>query len=122
MNGVSSDMRDNEAEIAKGNPKAKLVYDVLSYQIKKYIGAYAAAMGGVDAIVFTGGVGENDAVLRERVLTGLEFLGVEVDKDKNMNMPRGTVEQIGLPTSRVKIFRLPTDEELVIARDAKDLI
>ena len=79
-------------------------------------------MGGVDAIVFTGGVGENDSVLRERVLTGLEFLGVEVDKDKNMHMPRGTVEQIGLPTSRVKIFRLPTDEELVIARDAKDLI
>jgi len=122
MNGVSSDMRDNEAEIAKGNERAKLVYAVLSYQIKKYIGSYAAAMGGVDAIVFTGGVGENDAVLRERVLNGLEFLGVEVDKDKNMNMPRGTVEEIGLPTSRVKIFRLPTDEELVIARDAKDLI
>ena len=112
----------NEEEIKKGNERAKLVYEILSYQIKKYIGSYAFAMGGVDAIVFTGGVGENDAVLREMVLSNLEFIGIELDKNKNMSMPRGTVEEIHTPSSKVKIFRIPTDEELVIARDAKNLI
>lgn len=121
LNGVSSDMRDNEEEIKKGNKRAELVYEILSYQIKKYIGSYAVAMGGVDAIVFTGGVGENDAVLRERVLTGLEFMGIELDKDKNLNMPRGSVEEMQAKTSKVKIYRIPTDEELVIARDTKTL-
>jgi len=122
MNGVSSDMRDIEAEIAKGSERAKLVVEMLAYQIKKYIGSYAAAMGGVDAIVFTGGVGENDAVLRGKVLENLEFLGIELNKDKNMNMPRGTTEEISASTSKVKIYRIPTDEELVIARDAAALI
>ena len=121
LNGVSSDMRDNEEEIKKGNKGAELVYEVLSYQIKKYIGSYAAAMGGVDAIVFTGGVGENDAILREKVLANLEFLGVELDVNKNSTMPRGTVEQINTASSKVKVYRIPTDEELVIARDAKEL-
>lgn len=122
LNGVSSDMRDNEEEIKKGNKRAVLVIDMLAYQIKKYIGAYVAAMGGVDAIVFTGGVGENDPVLREKILDGLEFLGIEMDREKNMNIPRGTVEDIGKASSRVKIFRLPTDEELLIARDSKELV
>lgn len=122
LNGVSSDMRDNEEEIKKGNKRAELVYEILSYQIKKYIGAYAAAMGGVDAIVFTGGVGENDAVIREKCLEGLNYMGIELDTDKNKNMPRGSVESIGKSISKVKIFRIPTDEELVIARDTKSLI
>lgn len=121
LNGVSSDMRDNEEEIKKGNKRAELVYEILSYQIKKYIGSYAVAMGGVDAIVFTGGVGENDSTLREKVLENLEFLGIELDKNKNKTMPRGTTEEIQLPSSKVKIYRIPTDEELVIARDAKAL-
>ena len=121
LNGVSSDMRDNEEEIKKGNRRAELVYEILPYQIKKYIGSYAVAMGGVDAIVFTGGVGENDAILREKVLENLEFLGVELDTNKNKTMPRGTIEEIQTATSKVKIYRIPTDEELVIARDAKAL-
>lgn len=121
LNGVSSDMRDNEEEIKKGNRGAELVYEILSYQIKKYIGSYAVAMGGVDAIVFTGGVGENDAFLREKVLENLEFLGIELDVNKNNTMPRGTVEQINTASSKVKVYRIPTDEELVIARDAKEL-
>ena len=122
MNGVSSDMRDNDAEIEKGNQRAILAYEMLAYQIKKFIGSYTAAMGGVDAIVFTGGVGENDAVLRENVLTGLEYLGVELNKEYNKTMPRGTTEEISTKESKVKVFRIPTDEELVIARDAVALI
>ena len=122
VNGVSSDMRDNEEEIAKGNERAKLVVEMLAYQIKKYIGAYMAAMDGVDAIVFTGGVGENDAELREMVLANMDYAGIKLDTVKNKTMPRGTTEQINTPDSRVAIFRIPTDEELVIARDAKNLI
>lgn len=121
MNEVSSDMRDNEAEIAKGNQGAILAVDMLAYQIKKYIGSYVAAMGGVDAIVFTGGVGENDAVLRGKVLSGMEFFGIDFDDEYNMTMPRGTVEEISKKTSKVKVYRIPTDEELVIARDAVHL-
>lgn len=122
INGVSSDMRDNEEEIKKGNKRAELVIDMLAYQIKKYIGSYMVAMEGVDAIVFTGGIGENDSVLREKVLDGLEFAGIVVDKDKNANLPRGSVEEIEAPQSKVKIYRLPTDEELLIARDTKELV
>jgi len=122
INGVSSDMRDNEDEIAKGSERAKLVIEILSYQIKKFIGAYIAAMNGVDAIVFTGGVGENDSVLREAVLSNLEFFGIVLDKQKNASIGRGTVEELEAPNSKVKIFRLPTDEELMIARDTKNLI
>lgn len=122
MNGVSSDMRDNEAEIAKGNKRAMLVVEMLAYQIKKFIGAYMMAMGGVDAIVFTGGVGENDAVLREKVMDNMEFAGIVLDVNKNKTMPRGTTEQINAPNSKVAIYRIPTDEELVIARDAVALI
>lgn len=117
INGVSSDMRDNNAEIEKGNKRAQLVIDVLSYKIRKYIGSYAAAMGGVDGIVFTGGVGENQEDVREYCLEGLDFMGIELDKDKNYNIPRGTVEELTGKNSRVRIFRIPTNEELVIARD-----
>lgn len=122
INGVSSDMRDNESEIAKGNKRAILAVDMLAYQIKKYIGAYTFAMGGVDAIVFTGGVGENDSLLREKILSNLEAFGIKLNTEYNKSMPRGTVEQINAKDSQVMIYRIPTDEELVIARDAKALI
>ena len=122
INGVSSDMRDNEMEMAKGNKRAFLVIEMLSYQIKKFIGAYMMAMGGVDAIVFTGGVGENDALLREKVLENMEFAGIKLDTEKNKSIPRGTTEQINAQDSKVAIYRIPTDEELVIARDAVALI
>ncbi len=117
INGVSGDMRDNNAQIEAGNKRAKLVIDMLAYRIKKYIGSYAAAMGGLDGIAFTGGVGENQGDLREYATNDLEFLGIELNKEKNYNLPRGTVEELSTPDSRVKIYRIPTNEELVIARD-----
>ncbi len=117
INGVSSDMRDNNAQIEEGNEKAKLVIEMLSYRIKKYIGSYAAAMGGLDGIAFTGGVGENQEDVRDYSTSDLEFLGIKLDKHKNYNLPRGTVEELSTPDSKVKIYRIPTNEELVIARD-----
>ncbi len=117
INGVSGDMRDNNAQIEAGNKRAKLVIDMLSYKIKKYIGSYAAAMGGLDGIAFTGGVGENQEDVRDYATEGLQFLGIELDKDKNYHLSRGTVEEISSKSSKVKVYRIPTNEELVIARD-----
>ena len=117
INGVSGDMRDNNDQIEKGNTRAKLVIDMLSYRIKKFIGAYAAAMGGLDGIAFTGGVGENQEDVRDYSTEGLQFLGIELDKDKNYHLPRGTIEEISSKNSKVKVYRIPTNEELVIARD-----
>jgi acetate kinase len=104
-----------------GNERAQLALDTFCYKVKKYIGAYAAALGGVDAIVFTAGVGENDRGVREKVLSGLEYLGVDVDFDFNNSCPRGEEVEISKPTSRVKVFVIPTDEEMMIARDTAAL-
>ena len=90
---------------------------MLSYKIKKYIGSYAAAMGGVDGIAFTGGVGENQEDVREYCLDGLGFMGIKLNVKKNYELPRGTVEELTGDGSKVRIFRIPTNEELVIARD-----
>lgn len=122
ISGVSSDMMDINEASENGNERAKLVVPMMAHRIKKYIGAYAALLNGVDAIVFTGGIGENQADLRELSLSNMEYLGVEFDKEKNNNLPRGTIEEISKPNSRVKVFRIPTDEELVIARDTLNLI
>lgn len=122
ISGVSSDMMDINEASENGNERAKLVVPMMAHRIKKYIGAYAALLNGVDAIVFTGGIGENQADLRELSLSNMEYLGVEFDEEKNNNLPRGTVEEISKPNSRVKAFRIPTDEELVIARDTLNLI
>ena len=122
IGGVSSDMRDNEEAMLAGNERAGLVYKMLSYQIKKFIGAYTAAMNGVDAIVFTGGIGENDALLRGMVCEGLDYLGIKMDVDKNTNFKRGVVSDITAEGGKVKIFILPTDEELMIARDTKNIV
>ena len=105
---------------AKGDERAILALDIYHYRIRTQIGAYAAAMGGVDAIVFTAGVGENGPETREACLEGLEFLGVKVDKEKN-NV-RGKVREISTEDSTVKAFVIPTNEELVIARDTKNLV
>lgn len=121
INGVTSDSRENEEEVKKGNERAKLYIDMLSYRIKKYIGSYMAALGGVDAIVFTGGIGENQADVRDYCLKDLEFLGIELNVEKNYNLPRGTIEDLSRANSKVKILRIPTDEELVIARDTLKL-
>ena len=117
LNGISGDMRDNDNLIEQNNERAKLAFDMICYRVKKYIGAYAAAMGGVDGIVFTGGVGENSNEVRDFCTRGLEYMGIDIDRDKNYSIPRGTVEEISKPTSKVKVYRIPTNEELVIARD-----
>ena len=121
LSGVSSDVRDLEAAAKEGNDRAELALKTFAYKEKKYIGSYSAALGGVDAIVFTAGVGENDQGIRAQVLHGLEYLGVDTDFDKNLNAPRGEEVEISKPGSRVKVFVIPTDEEMVIARDTAAL-
>ncbi|MEE0767127.1 MAG: acetate kinase [Christensenellales bacterium] len=121
LSGVSSDFRDLEAAAKEGNERAELALKTFAYKVKKYIGSYSAALGGVDAIVFTAGVGENDQGIRAQVLHGLEYLGVDTDFDKNLNAPRGEEVEISKPGSRVKVFVIPTDEEMVIARDTAAL-
>ena len=113
--GESSDMRDLEAAVAAGNPRARLAENMYFYRIKKYIGAYAAALGGVDIIVFTGGVGENQASARWGACEGLEFMGVKLDAEKNK--VRGEEAVISTDDSKVKVVVIPTDEELMIASD-----
>ena len=121
ISGVSSDFRDLGAAAADGSKRAALALDVFAYRVKKYIGAYAAALDGVDAIVFTAGVGENDRGMRARILEGLDYLGVDVDFEYNASCPRGEEVVISKPESKVKVFVIPTDEELMIARDAERL-
>ncbi len=122
ISGVSSDFRDLSAAAADGNKRAELALQVFAYHVKKYIGAYAAALNGVDAIVFTAGVGENDRGMRERILTGLDYLGVDVDFEYNRSAPRGVEIDIAKPESRVRVYVIPTDEELMIARDAERIV
>lgn len=118
---ISSDMREIEAAINAGNERAKLVLDMYEQRIIKYVGAYAAEMGGVDIIVFTGGVGENQTGVRENVCAPLAFMGVEIDKELNART-RGTETVISTEASKVKVVVVPTDEELMIARDTRDIV
>ena len=122
ISGVSSDLREINDAINKGNKRAKLALDMLKYRTKKFIGSYMAVLGKVDAIVFTGGVGENQEDLREEALEGMENFGIEIDVKKNRSLPRGTTELISTKKSKVKVYRIPTDEELLIARDTLALI
>lgn len=119
LTGGLSDMRDIDANLDK--PRIKLAFDVMVYSIKKYIGAYAAAMNGVDYIIFTAGVGENDHLVREAVCEGLDYLGVDFDKNVNESAPRGTVQEFTKKGSKVKVYRIPTDEEYMIALDTAEL-
>ena len=121
ISGVSSDMREVEAAVEEGNERARLALDMYSYRIRKYIGAYAAAMGGVDTIIFTAGVGEHQWDVRQASVSGLEFLGVKLDEAKN-RANNGEEEIISTPDSRVKVVVVPTDEELLIASDTLDLV
>lgn len=118
--GKSSDCRDLEMAAAAGDERAILAEKVFNYKIKSYIGAYAAAMGGVDAICFTGGIGENSATVREQALEGLEFLGVKLDKEVNSVRKKGNVK-LSTEDSKVLVYKIPTNEELVIARDTYKL-
>lgn len=119
VSGVSSDFRDIEDAASKGNERAKLALDLYHYRVRKYIGSYAAAMGGLDCIVFTAGIGENGKTTRKEICKGLEFLGVKFDE--KLNDVRGELREINTEDSKVKILIVPTNEELMIARDTKQL-
>ena len=121
ISGVSSDMREVTAAANSGNERARLALDMYFYRIKKYIGAYAAAMGGVDVILFTGGVGENQADCREAACSGLDYMGVKVDHAVN-NATRGEEAIISATDSKVKVVVIPTDEEMMIASDTMALL
>ena len=121
VSGVSSDARDIENAIAGGNKRADLARRMFIYRVKKYIGAYAAALDGVDIIVFTGGIGENDMYIRGEIAKGLGYLGVKIDEEKNMHS-RGEEIVISTPDSRVTVCVIPTDEEWMIASDTMALL
>ena len=117
ISGVSSDFRDLEAAAKQGNKRAVLALEMFSYRVKKYVGSYAAAMGGIDCLVFTGGIGEHTVCVREAVCRDMEFLGIELDNKLNADPPRDTEYLISTPASKVKVYIIPTNEELYIARE-----
>ena len=121
VTGISSDMREIDEAIEKGNELAKTALDMYNYRIKKYVGAYAAAMGGCDIVVFTAGVGENQAQMREEVCANMEYMGIKLDVEKNKTI-HGEEAVISAPESRVKVVVVPTDEELMIASDTMALL
>ncbi|MBP6634560.1 MAG: acetate kinase [Paludibacter sp.] len=121
ISGLSSDMRDIENAIANGNERAKLALEMYEYRIKKYIGSYIAALNGVDVIVFTGGVGENQTGTRQKVCESLSFMGVKIDKELNA-ASRGKEVLLSTPDSTVKVVVIPTDEEFMIASDTLEIV
>lgn len=120
VSGISSDNRDIEAAATEGNKRAQLAGDILRYGIKKYIGSYAAIMNGLDAVIFTGGIGENAPLVRADVCHNMEYLGIKIDDEVNAGV-RGTLTKISAPDSKVEVWVVPTNEELLIARDTKEL-
>ncbi|MEX2415080.1 MAG: acetate kinase [Paenibacillaceae bacterium] len=121
ISGISSDVREIEQAMQAGDRNAKLAYEMYEYRLRKYIGSYIAAMNGLDVLIFTAGVGENSAMLREKVCTQLSFFGIELDSQANLSLERGD-RRISTPHSRVEVLVIPTNEELVIARDTYELI
>ena len=122
ISGVGSDSRDVERAMNEGNERAKLAFDMLCYQIKKYIGSYSAAMGGINGIVFTAGIGEHTPYIRENALSGLEYLGIKLDKNRNNFGHSGDPVRISADDSDVLVYMIPTNEELVIARDTERIV
>lgn len=120
LSGISNDFRDIWAAADEGNRRAQLALEVFCYRIKKYIGAYAAAMGGLTDVIFTAGIGENDYRVREKICQGLEFLGIKLDPD--LNRGKKSQRKISSDDSRVRVWVIPTDEELMIARETKEVI
>lgn len=120
ISGISSDFRDLDEAADNGNERAELALEIFAYGVKKFIGSYAAAMGGIDALVFTAGIGENNSGIRKRILAGLEFLGVEVDEEKNSL--RGQEMDISKEGAKVRTFVIPTNEELAIARETVKIL
>jgi acetate kinase len=121
VSGASSDMREIEEAIQKGNERAMLALDIYIYRIKKYIGAYTAALGGLDILVFTGGVGENQFPIRKRICEEMEYMGIQLDEEKNDGL-RGIEAVISAPDSKVKVVVIPTDEEYMIASDTLSIL
>ena len=121
ISGVSPDNRDVQAAAAQGNKRAKLALEILGYEIKKYVGGYAAAMGGVDAVIFTGGIGENDPNVRRDVCSDMEYLGLKYDEELNMKASRHEAV-FSAPDSKVKAMVIPTNEEIMIARDTLEIV
>ncbi len=121
ISGISGDMRQIEEEMEKGDPRAQETFDMVEYRLRKYIGAYVAAMDGVDGIIFTGGIGENSNLLREAVCKNLSYLGITLDEESNLDRKRGE-RFISGPDSKVAVMVIPTNEELVIARDTAELV
>lgn len=119
ISGLSSDFRDLESAANCGDERSQLAIDIFAYKVKKYIGGYVAAMGGVDAIIFTAGLGENSPFMRDKICNGLEYLGTRIDPE--LNKLRGKQMEISIKRARVKIFVIPTNEELVIARDTLNI-
>ena len=121
--GPTSCEGEVEAAIREGNKDALLAANILAYQIKKYIGSYSAAMTGLDAVVFTAGMGENNPELRERVCRDLDFYGIEIDYELNAKVLRqGNIVELSTPNSKVKVYVIPTNEELMIAKDTEDIV
>ena len=121
VSGIGSDNREICAAAEKGNKRAQLVTDMLCYEIKKYIGSYAAAMNGLDAVLFTGGIGENSSEVRQGVCEDMEYFGIKIDAEVNKST-RGELKRISTPDSKVEVWVVPTNEELLIARDTLALI
>lgn len=118
LSGLTADMRELLAEDAEnGDRRARLAIDVFCYRVRKYIGAYLAAMNGADAIVFAGGIGENSPAIRERICTGMDWLGVQTDAELNSTLARGVEGRFDRDGARIQLWVIPTDEELLIARD-----
>jgi acetate kinase len=122
ISGVSSDFRDLTAAAEQGNDRAQLALDMFAYSCKKYVGAYAAAMNGVDCIVFTAGVGENTQCVRSAICENMQYLGLEIDEEKNEEKNNGQIRDITGKNSKVKVLIIPTNEELVIARETVELL
>ena len=120
LSGVSSDNRDIQAAVLEGNERAQITAEMLTYQIKKYIGSFAAAMNGLDAVIFTGGIGENAPEVREGACEDMSFFGIEIDKE--LNKSRGELKKISTENSKVQVWVVPTNEELLIARDTLELV
>ena len=121
VGGISNDLRENLQAAAAGDHRAELAMEIYAYRVRKYIGAYLAALGGADAVVFTGGVGENGVDMRRRVLQGLDRLGLVLDLERNQSCV-GQEGEISAPGSPIKALVIPTNEELLIARDTRDIM
>ena len=122
VSGLSSDSRNVTDQALEGDYRCMLALNIQFYGVKKYIGAYAAAMNGLDAVVFTAGIGENDPYLRSRVCADMEYLGIRFDDEKNKSLPKGTTAELSTKDSRVKVFVIATDEEYMIAQDTAALV